>query len=1039
MIRHVSTEGESSVDLNSLIGRNPTASSRIEGLRVNLSLLLFLWGFAMSWLGVWAAFDVRRTGSDPVGTTEALTVPAAVALAAGLWASRVVFTLAAGDPLHEGVGVESLLMDAVVGILTTWFTLASLRRQGFWTTPLAALAIGAAIAVPRAAGDFDASRVIIRFVVETMLAGLLVWFGLVGAARVTDAVPESDGRRRVLGALMLGTSLGLAELTRVFGLPGDRALGFTPVTVLPDLRQEMLLAALLVAALLFFVDFEVWQHQRRHWQSFRILVEDSLDLVMVLRPQGSIRYSSPSAEKLLGYPVRDLRESPLAGLVHPDDLAKFSSAVTGGEGGDGGEGGKGRRVALRLRHAGAHWRDFEGTAAGRRGGELVLHLVDVTERIAAERMKRELARRDELILQSLGEGILGLDCEARVVFANDAGLAMLGLPQEDVVGEPVASVMRRAAREEGFSLKVTAAVRAALASGETQRGRDATLVHHDGREISLDFTVAPILVDDGITGAVALFVDVSQRRLEEEGRRRMEQRFLGALDLLNDAVMVENPDGVLVYVNRTAREVLGLEVGDRNGEGELLYGKLRLFTWEGAPVRTQQGPIADAVRRGQPIGYVQRLMRTLHGRGIYCLVEAIPWLDNGEQGGVLYALRDVSDIRRAQEEILKVRRIEALGVFAGGIAHDFNNILTIVLGNLSLARAEIATGSECDGLLESAEHACQQAAGLTRQLLTFSRGGAPVTRSVALGGLLEEASGYVLQGSRVKVDLHLPEDLWPIEADAGQIHQVITNIVLNASQAMPDGGSVEVQAENLRVGRGELAPLRTGNYVHLVIADHGTGIATGDLEHIFEPYFTTKADGHGLGLATCWSIVRRHGGHIRVQSRIGEGTLFHVYLPSAQSGKDAQEGRTRGPGRACRVLLLDDEREILSVSGEMLRRLGHTVTLARDGAEAVAACREAIASGRPFDVAILDLTIPGGMGGREAGARMREIDAHVRLIASSGYSNDEVMGDHRAYGFQGVLPKPYRRDELQAVVEAAALEDAADDFSIFTGDQPLNG
>ncbi len=994
---------------------------------MNLNLLLFLWGFAMSWLGVWAAFDVRRTSTDPVATTEALILPAAVALTAGLWASRIVFTLATGDPIQEGVGAEALFIDGIVGILTTWFTIAALRRTGFWTTPLAALAIGAAIALPRAALDYDAARVIVRFVLETLLAGFIVWFGLVGASRVADAVPHPGGKRRALAAISLGTALGLAELTRVLGLPGDKALSLAPFFMAPDLRHQMLIAAVVVAGLLFFVDYEVWRHQRLHWQSFRILVEDSLDLVLVLRPQGQIRYLSPSVEQLLGYPSQSLREEPLAGILHPEDWVDFSSATDGEVQGS-------RRLAVRLRHAHADWRHFEGTASKRAGGEIVLHLVDRTQLIMAERRKREMDRRDDLILRSLGEGVVGIDADGRVVFANEAALAMLDLPAERVAGEMVAAVMRRATREEDFALRITSAVRAALASGETQRGHDTVLRRRGSQEIVLDFTVAPMQVDERVAGAVALFVDVTERHEEQEERQRLEQSFLGALEMLNDAILLEDGSGTLAYVNRTARDRFGLEVGDRNVDGELLYGKLRLFNWEEDEIKPGRGQVAEAVRRGEAVGHVQRLIETRQGRRFYCLLEAMPWRERGSPG-VLYALRDLSDIRRAQNEILKVRRIEALGVFAGGIAHDFNNMLTIVLGNLSLARADLVPGSEGDALLESAEHACQQAAGLTRQLLTFSRGGAPVTRSLALGGLLTDASGYVLEGSLAKVQLRLPENLWSVEADPGQIYQVISNIVLNASQAMPEGGVVEVRAENVHAEPGLMPPMQAGDYVHLEIGDHGLGIAPGDLEHIFEPYFTTKPEGHGLGLATCWSIVRRHGGHIRVHSKEGEGTRFHVYLPRAQSEPDAVGGHLRGRSRACRVLLLDDEREILSTSGEMLRRMGHEATLVRDGAEAVAACREAVASDRPFDVAILDLTIPGGMGGREAGARIREIDRHIRLIASTGYSNDAVMGDHKAYGFQGVLPKPYRREELQAVVETAAREAAEDSWEeIASGD-----
>jgi len=985
---------------------------------VNLHLALFLWGFAMSWLGVWAAFDVRGSGSDPAGAASPLGVPAALTLGAGLWASGIVFSLALGLPLREGLDVWTLMLDALAGAGATWVTMAAVRRDGRWATLLMALAIGAAIALPHATGDADAGgllHALTKFAAEAAVAGFIVWLGLLIASRVTNLARGGCRIRRILAMLSLGTALGLAELARVLGLPFAIAPRILPLWQAPDVRAEVAIAALLVAALLFVVEFQVRHHQRMHWRSFRTLVEDALDLVLVLRPDGTIGYLSPSADRLLGSPAQALRDLPLRHLVHPDDVGHLPipAALAAQAGGS-------RRVALRLVHAQDGWREFEGkAAAGGRSGEIVLHLVDVTERKQAVQALRRLAWRDELILRSLGEGILGLDGQGAVTFANAAALAMLDLPEYEVVGRQVAAVMEAAATEESFGLTVSAAVHAALATGAAQRGHDVVLQRRGGAELALDFTVAPMDAEGGVAGAVALFVDVSRRRRDENEKRRISHQFLEALDLLGDAVTVEDASHRIVYVNHAARETLGLEVGDVNADGELLYGKLRIGSWQGIGIRPGHGTVADAVRLGQSVGPVERLIE-VPGRGpLYCLVEAVPWLDGQGMPGVLYAVRDVTDIRRAEEERLRVRRIEALGVFAGGIAHDFNNILTIVLGNLALARADVAAGSESEGLLQSAEHACQQAAGLTRQLLTFSRGGAPVTRSIMLGGLLEETANYVLQGSKAKVQVRLPQDLWRVEADAGQIHQVITNIVLNAMQAMPDGGLVELSAENVRIGADDQPPMQPGSYVHVAIGDHGMGIEARDLEHIFEPYFTTKPEGHGLGLATCWSIMRRHGGYIHAESSVGAGTFFHLYLPRARARIELPVVPLGHPEQTRRVLLMDDEREILAVSGEMLRRMGHRVTVARDGSEALAACHEAQADDLPFDVAILDLTIPGGMGGREAAERLRRMDPHICLIASSGYSNDAVMGDHRAYGFQGVLAKPYRREELEAAIEAA--------------------
>ncbi len=990
---------------------------------MNLHLALFLWGFAMSWLGVWAAFDMRGGGQDPTDSPAALAVPAAMTLGAGLWASGIVFSIAVGLPQHAGLDPETLLLDTLAGAGATYLAVAALRRDGSFTTPLLAAAIGGAIALPHATGAADAGGLLSafgRFSAEAALAGLIVWVGLLTAARVAR-LPQGRCRgQRALSMLSLGTSLALAELARVLGLPFLDARRILPLWRAPNVHVGVAVAALLAAALLIVVEFQVRHHQRLHWRSFRTLVEDALDLVLLLRPDGTVGYLSPSAQRLLGSPAEALQDLPVAKLAHPDDLERLPTpAAFGGAG-------ESVRVAFRLAHAQDGWREFEGkAAAGGRRGEIVLHLVDVTDRKEAVRALHEMAWRDELILRSLGEGILGIDGHGAVTFANAAALAMLDLLGQEVVGRPVGEVMEAAAREESFGFIVSAAVRAALATGAVQRGRDVLLERRGGEQLTLDFTVAPMEGEGGVTGAVALLVDVSRRRRDEKEKHRMAHQLLEALEFLGDAVWVEDATRRIVYVNRVARETLGLEVGDLNTDGDLLYGKLRVGNWHGIAIRPGHGAVDEAVRRGQAIGPVERLIE-VPGRGaLHCLAEAVPWPDGQGRSGVLYALRDVSDIRRAEEERLRARRIEALGVFAGGIAHDFNNILTVVLGNLALARADEPAGSEADGLLESAEHACQQAAGLTRQLLTFSRGGAPVTRSIALAGLLEESANYVLQGSQARVRVEMPPDLWRVEADAGQIHQVITNIVLNAMQAMPEGGLVDLLAENVRLEADDQPTVQPGSYVHVAIGDHGTGIAERDLEHIFEPYFTTRPDGHGLGLATSWSIMRRHGGYIQAESVVGEGTVVHLYLPRARAALEPPAAPVCHPEQTRRVLLMDDEREILAVSGEMLRRMGHQVTLARDGGEALAACHEAQAEGLPFEVAILDLTIPGGMGGRETASRLRRMDPEIRLIASSGYSNDAVMGDYRAYGFEGVLAKPYRREELEAAIETVMRTAAA--------------
>ncbi len=985
-----------------------------------LHFALILLGFAISWLGVWAALDIRMAGWDPIASGDATPVlSAAAALGAALWTGSVVIAMATGRPVGEAVGVGALVLDGLAGLLAAWLAIVMGRRSGFWTAILAALGIGAAIALRHVLtdlADIADPYLAVRFASLTLVASAIVWLGIIGAGRIGASLRKTAEIRQVLAALMLGTALAAAELTLSLGPVTHIGPPAGSTVYALNERLRFVLVALSVTGVLLLIDLQVRRRQRLQRESFLTLVHDSLDLVAVLRADGTVAYWSPSAETLIGYPAAELQGTQIGRFMHHDDLVALDLTRPAGSPGPGAS----RHVSLRLHRSDDVWRTFEGTATrARQRGLTVLHLVDVTERRAAEQALLALGRRDEQILGALGEGIFGLDAQGTATFANAAGLAILGLAEEEVVGRQLETVLRQAARDGSFALRVISAVRATLATGEAQRGRDALLVRSGGQELAFDFTIAPMR-QGALDGAVALFVDVSQRRQDERQRRELAQQFLDTLDMLGDAVVVEDASRRVVYANRAARDLLGVRLGDKNLPGGLLDGRLNLSTWQGETIAGGEGPIAAAVRRREPVGPIERRIATPDGQVLYCLVEAVPWQDDSGIPGVLYAVRDVTDIRQAQEERLRVRRIESLGVFAGGIAHDFNNILTVVLGNLALARTDVAAGSEPDSLLQSAERSCRQAAGLTRQLLTFSRGGAPVTQSMALGPVLQEAAGLALHESRAAVHLELPEDLWPVEADAGQIHEVITNIAVNALQAMSEGGTVQVRAANVLVAAGEVPQLLPGGYVLVTISDRGHGIAPDDLERIFEPYFTTKPHGHGMGLATCWSIVRRHGGHISAQSNVGEGTVFHVYLPRARAAEeDGGTPRTDGSGVSRRVLLMDDERDILAVSGEMLRRMGHSVTLARDGDEAVSACREALAADLPIEVAVLDLTVPGGMGGREAGDRLAELDPGIRLVASSGYSNDAVMGDYRAFGFHAVLLKPYRREELQAVVEAA--------------------
>ncbi|HET6371588.1 MAG TPA: ATP-binding protein, partial [Nitrospiria bacterium] len=411
-------------------------------------------------------------------------------------------------------------------------------------------------------------------------------------------------------------------------------------------------------------------------------------------------------------------------------------------------------------------------------------------------------------------------------------------------------------------------------------------------------------------------------------------------------------------------------------------------------------------------------------------------IDNVRKDGVLFTTRayitsleisnkhywvsvqeDVTERKRSEEELLRARKLESVGLLAGGIAHDFNNILTAILGNISLAKTALDPANPLCKRLNEAERATLRAKELSRQLLTFARGGAPVKKIASIAELLKDSAGFALRGSNVRSEFLLSDDLWPVEIDEGQINQVVHNLVINAQQAMPQGGMVRISAKNMNLGKQSGIPVKGGSYVEIKIEDSGTGIPAQIIDKIFDPYFTTKQKGSGLGLSTSYSIVKKHGGHIAVLSRMGEGSSFSLYLPaspgSAQLRRNVEEKPLTGSGR---ILLMDDEESVLETAGEMLRHLGYEVDLAKDGLEAIALYKKAMAALRPYRAVIVDLTIPGGMGGEETISSLLKVDPGVRAVVSSGYSNDPVMADFQSYGFADFIAKPYRIEEIGRVL-----------------------
>jgi PAS domain S-box-containing protein len=505
---------------------------------------------------------------------------------------------------------------------------------------------------------------------------------------------------------------------------------------------------------------------------------------------------------------------------------------------------------------------------------------------------------------------------------------------------------------------------------------------------------------------VAVVRDITERKQAAEALRESEDWYRRMVELSPDAIFI-NVAGKFVFMNAMGARLFGVE------HPEDLYGRTVLefihpdFR-EIVRVRSE-----NSLEHGASNPWLEEVYLRLDGSAVPVEVAAMSFSYRGEKAAHVIA-RDISERKKMHDDMLRTQKLESLGVLAGGIAHDFNNLLQGVFGYISIAKLNAADKDKSVAALDQAEKALHMSVNLTTQLLIFSKGGKPVKKKMSLQPMIENSARFALSGSSADYQIKLDKDLWQVEADEGQIGQVIQNIVLNADQSMPMGGTIVITAKNLHASKKVIPQLpEEGKYVVISVQDNGTGISEECLSKIFDPYFTTKAKGSGLGLATCYSIIKNHGGVIHVSSKVGKGTTFYVYLPAIEAKKDApQPPQLSLFVRKAKILLMDDEELIRNIAGEMIDVLGHKVELAEHGEEVIEKYNAAMESGNPFDVVILDLTIRGGMGGRETIERLLAVNPRIRAIVSSGYSDDAVVSDYRNYGFSARLTKPYKLQEL---------------------------
>jgi PAS domain S-box-containing protein len=509
----------------------------------------------------------------------------------------------------------------------------------------------------------------------------------------------------------------------------------------------------------------------------------------------------------------------------------------------------------------------------------------------------------------------------------------------------------------------------------------------------------------------ALQKEIIERKQAEENLAAESERLNVTLCSIADGVIAVDTDQKIILINKNAENLTGWTREEADGRlfNEIFHSihDKKDISYEDSNVTTvNTGTISDYSR--------EIVLVSKDGSECVITIKAAPLLDtHGNNIGTVMVFHDITKQRNLEDELLKTQKLESLGILAGGIAHDFNNFLAAIMASAQLANIRLTKGIDIHQNLTDIEQVVNKAAGLTKQLLTFSKGGAPIKKTALIADLIKDTVEFTLHGTQLKCDFIIANDLWLAKVDEGQMCQVINNLVLNAVQAMPNGGTIKIQVENIKLEAGHFVSLLAGNYVKITIADQGVGIPEEHLSKIFDPYFTTKQNGNGLGLASSYTIIKKHKGYIGVQSVLGVGTTFEIYLPALKKKflekEPAPELILDGTGK---ILLMDDETSIRDVAGEMLSQIGYQVAVAADGAEAISLYSQAKESGAPYDVVITDLTIPGGMGGKDVIAKLLLIDPEVKVIVSSGYSNDPVMSDYREYGFNDLVTKPYKIEEL---------------------------
>jgi len=505
-----------------------------------------------------------------------------------------------------------------------------------------------------------------------------------------------------------------------------------------------------------------------------------------------------------------------------------------------------------------------------------------------------------------------------------------------------------------------------------------------------------------------------QNREATQALAKSEAKFRALVESSNDWIWETNKDGVYTYSSPQVEGILGYKSKE-------IIGRTPFDFMPPDEAKQMIEIFKSFSSKGESIVALENVNLHKNNRRIILETSGVPVFDdNGTVIGYRGIDRDISERKLAEEKLQTMQRLKSIGLLAGGIAHDFNNILMGLYGNISLAKEMLASDNPAFEFLEDAEKSMSRATFLTKQLLTFSKGGAPIRENVDIVELIKEITFFDLSGSNVKSVFNHADDLWMAEVDKGQIQQVFSNLVINAVQAMPNGGFLYITLKNVTISENAVLGLNHGKYIKIIVKDGGVGIEKHHIDKIFDPYFTVKKNGNGLGLATTYSIITKHDGYISVDSELNKGTVFTLYLPASELQKLTKPGKSdiecpieKQPAR---ILVMDDEEIIRDVTSKMLKRLGYYVQTVSDGSQAIDLYKQSIDAGEPFDIILMDLTVPGGMGGKESVKEILKIDPMATVVVSTGYAEDPVIINYSEYGFKGIIIKPYILSKLEKVL-----------------------